>query len=183
MKPDLTLIDVPDDLLERCQSWGRRAVFSSRLRNRFSMRNAESNPVLLCNSKIAECIFALHAEMDIDAIRSIGGAHWDVRLGRTLVDIKQTGMHSHYLIWPAKKADDYDRRNFDVLALVKTRLMYAPNGKLAFAHGVVWGWIGKETFRELRSIAGAGDVLDEGTWFVEDAILHPMSALSWKNLV
>lgn len=174
MKPDRTMIEVPPELVRRCEEWGpwfveHLAKGGSPHTLALASHGAETNPVLQAQSKIAECIFALH--MDLDPDSAVGWFSeqpddtWDVLVGETRVDVKGTGLNSHFLIWPIRKNPTFDKKRFHVLALVKT------DGTRGYVHG----WIGKRSFRRGREIAGPGHPLTEGTRFMHEDKLHRMS--------
>ena len=177
MKPDRAVIELPPDLVRDCDQWGHWIVAhyaggGSSQSRAFSSHGAENNPVLQSNSKIAECIFALHMNMDPrQAVRS-SLESWDIKVGQTLVDVKRTELDNKFLIWPINKNPIYATKHFHVLALVKTASQRDAGGAAINASGYVRGWIGKRSFAARRQIAGPAHKLTEGTWHMHEDLLH-----------
>jgi hypothetical protein len=185
------MIDLSDSLVWRCQAWGRQMVdrYASGSRSlRYSSHGAERNPVLHATSKIAECVFALDMGLDPGSALDWGGSPdhgYDVVVGRTCVDVKQSGMNSRYLIWPTKKNGMFDSKSFHVLVLVKTDIERERDGerRIMAARGYCAGWIGKRSFALRHQVAGADHKLDQGTRYMPQSRLHRMDVFPGRGLV
>jgi hypothetical protein len=183
------MIDLADSLVWRCQAWGRQMVnrYASGSRSlKYSSHGAERNPVLIASSKIAECVFALDMHLDPYTALDWGGspdAGHDVAVGKTRVDVKQSGLHSRYLIWPIKKNDMFEGKDFHVLVLVKTDIERERDGerRIMAARGFCAGWIGKQSFTVRHRVAGENHRLDRGTRYMTESELHRMDVFPGRG--
>lgn len=187
MKPECSMIELPLELAQKCDDFAQRLVAhyaqgGSPQSRAFSSHGAESNPLLLCEAKVGECVFALHMEQDPHSRLNWAGdrpdSDYDIAIGRTLVDVKQTGLYGSFLIWPINKNRIFDSKDFHVLALTKTSVVRDADGKIVVARGYVEGWSGKQWFRLRRKIAPdgpAGKKLDVGTRYLPVDFLHRMA--------
>jgi hypothetical protein len=167
---------LPSDLLGACVRYGKtlRAHYASGgspQSRAFSSHGAENNPILLGESKMAECIFCMEAGLNPREALKWSVDHpdgdYDCLLRQVRVDVKYTGINSRYLIWPINKNPIFDSKGFDALVLIK---LDGDRGR-----GFVQGWMTKASFRKLRSIAGPGHKLDAGTRYVDQDLLLDMA--------
>jgi hypothetical protein len=181
--------ELPVDVIRACERYGRDlaehyARGGSPQSRAVSSHGAESNPELLCDSKIGECIGALDFGLDpkrgVKWIADHPDDGYDLLDGQTRIDVKQCPLHYRYLIWPLYKNGFFDDKKFDVLVLVKTEIVRI-DGEVVSARGYCRGWIGKATFRAKRLIAPADHVLDEGTRHMHEQNLHRMGIFPGRS--
>jgi hypothetical protein len=137
----------------------------------FSYRGAEANEELWALAKMAECAFAMWADLDpLDPqILNWRGLPdwWDVVVFGWRVDVKHTVAGSR-LIWPLRKKELFNDAQFDVLALVRGE-------PPAFE---ITGVVHKERFARHRFEEIKGGNLDPGTWYMKKGQLdHPRTLL------
>jgi hypothetical protein len=172
MKPAEEIITLDRPTTDRCVEHGQQAVrdYADGRADRslaFSSHGAERDAKLQAASKMAECILARRLGLPLDPLFNTPFFSYDVATLRQTLDVKQTGLHGRYLIWPVRKNDIFASKAFDHLALVKSE----------WNRGVPIGWIEKWEFHELKVVAGPGHRLTEGTWHVDESILHSFNEL------
>lgn len=160
-------------VFERCEEWGsglagHYADGGSPQSRALSSHGAESNPELLRDAKVAECCLAMHFGFDpekvIDWTVYRPDRGWDLLVDLTKVDAKQVGVNDRFLIWPVRKKNIFDSKDFHVLVAVRTKGRW----------GQCCGWIGKKQFRRRWQIADEVHLLTEGTPYIELDGLHRM---------
>jgi hypothetical protein len=171
MKP-AELITLDRATTDRCVEYGHQAVrdYEAGRADRslaFSSHGAERNPKLQAESKMAECILARRLDLSVDPLFNSPFFSYDVETLRLNLDVKQTSLHGRYLIWPVRKNDIFASKAFDHLALVKSD----------WNRGAPAGWIEKWEFHDLKVVAGPGHRLTEGTWHVDESVLHSFDSL------
>jgi hypothetical protein len=168
----MKLIELDRATTERCVQFGhaivqRYAAGETPRSLAVSSHGAESNPRVQARAKMAECILAVWLGLALDPLFEQSLRPWDLRTARSRIDVKQTGLNGQYLIWPKRKNDIFAAKEFDLLVLVKND----------WNAGAPRGWIEKEDFFRLKSVAGEGHKLDPGTWYVDQELLEAMDRL------
>jgi hypothetical protein len=169
----MRLIELDRATIERCVVRGREIVRAHENRDypqstALSSHGAEKDPQLQAVAVMAECILAVHLNLSVERVFEAPPLRpWDILFGGQRIDVKQTGLHGRYLIWPKNKNGIYLSKDFDLLTLVKND----------WNVGHPQGWIGKQDFYRHKSIAGAGHKLDPGTWHLDQSVLKPIESL------
>jgi hypothetical protein len=137
-----------------------------------SSHNAENDPVLQANARMAECVAALYYDLDPFTVlnwsrKPDGGA--DFTYCGLRPDVKNTAMEKRACIWPLHKNHLLADKQFDILILVKHC-----EDRTTFE---MTGWCTKREFIMKRLTAGPGHYLTTGTWFVHQNTLHDMEEL------
>jgi hypothetical protein len=168
-------IELPADLLVRCQKFGEHVVANYRAGYNVNSRavsshGAEADVNLQACAKMSECAFCIWARLD-----PLQALHWDrwvdggydLIWGKTRIDVKSIGITDRFLIWPYRKTGFYDDKKFDVLVVVRE---HAPTF-------LIERWIEKGQFRERKLVANDDHALTAGTWFMSVSDLHEMYSL------
>ena len=164
-------LTLPACWLPRCQDFGERlaALYKDRPDYPTLINDIDRNVPLLAHSKAGEVAFALMHKLEPDhevkwSVTIEGNRHhWDVMLNSRRVDVKTAARlyNPCRLIWPEKKWRDFERAEFDVLALMSGR----------DARFVWHGCVSKDRFRRDHRIAGEGEALDAGVRYMLDSEL------------
>jgi hypothetical protein len=166
-------VELDNTLIERCYNFGQQMVadYANGFCNAslaVSSHDAERNPKIQAKAKMAECAFAIYAGLSPNKVKWGTGidAGSDIALGAALIDIKWTA-HGRCLIWPYRKTEFFDSKNFDALVMVKGDVP------------VFWiqGWISKIQFKAQKQIAGPNHKLTQGTWYIDQDNLWSMEGL------
>lgn len=184
---DAVWFELDPDLAERCWRFGlalARKYEETPAATALSMLGIERDPRKLAESKVGECVSALHFGLDPSAVIlwSVAGPDGgdDMLAGRTLLDTKNTRPRYEYLFWPIAKRHIFWDKNFHVLVLTKARLVLADDDSVAVAAGHCVGWLGKKEFWARHRTApdglrpGCEHHLLPGTWYVHQDRIHRM---------
>lgn len=181
---------LPSELCSQCWEFGQAMVVhyaggGSPRSRAVSSHGAESNPVLHAESKVAECVAAMHFELfpgvALKWVANNADRGWDLIVARTRVDVKQVSCGKRYLLWPIKKNEFFDDKEFDVLMLVETETSMIAGNPVGSARGFVAGWISKRRFRREREVAGDGHALDPGTRYIEKSKLQRVGVFPGRS--
>src|SRR5260370_29578043 len=160
------LIMLPRDLVDRCRQFGEAAVGSfqrgeSENSRAVSMLDIENDPEAQAHAKMGECAFCLWSGIPIEELswRAKADLGWDAVKCGIRFDIK-TAIKIFYrlLIWPANKTKLYDKKNLNILVMVRGDV---PQFEIV-------GWTDKETFGQDHStgVPSEEDWLVPVTWCV-----------------
>ena len=165
-------VKLPSGLVERCSKFARMIVAryaagGNEASRSVSYRDADKNIDLWTEAKMAECVFAIESDRNPNALNWTGEPDdFDFVYRSKQVDVKSTRPTGQFLLWSIRKNGLYDSKHFDCLVLTKVN----PAGV-----GRSVGYVPKQEFFERKKVAGKGHQLDEGTWFMDELDLRPMS--------
>jgi hypothetical protein len=168
-------VSLPNEVIERCKKHGQ-AIVDAYLRGdnprsrSVSSHGADTDPHLQAEAKAAECAACLWAGLSIDQLNwsNHADAGFDIVLCKRKIDIKANGFNDHYLIWPVRKTELFEDKDFDAFLLVKSNL----NANRFHIHK----WISKKAFRRDHQVAMGGG-LTPGTWCVHETNMHEIVEL------
>jgi len=178
---DSKLVKLPLEWVRRCSDFAERSVADYRAGRKneslhFATHGMENDVDGQATSKMAECAFCLWADIDPGK-----GLDWsprpdtgyDVIYRGSRVDVKQTKMTSRRLLWPFNKVDTLSRKHFDTFVLVKSDIPWFEVAR----------WTSKMHFLSARHIAGAGDRIAAGNWYLDEDEMWPMRVFAPPDLM
>lgn len=167
-------VRLPDDLIRSIMEWGAKEIAAGRFNNKYTSNNADKEPEKQANGKLAEFAFAQWAGLDRDAVKLTfdnANSSFDVVVGDKLVEVRSCEGWKFCLIWPAKKASEFEKRVFTHMVLVKFKLPFFE----------MTGWVTKDRFRDEHIVAVDGvtwPTLTAGSLYMREDDLDDMDSFS-----